>query len=179
MNISARIEQPIGATITRRQFTSGESIRITGTVHSWIGTPFPNVAVKMTMYTSSQTLLSDTFVTNIWGNYWFDITIPSYEGTAIIALDAESAHAKIYIGIGVPADKPQDEANASLWKWGLLLLGGVAVGYVVVKAARKYRLQKPVSISTRRPIARRAPALPAEGITGNPRKKKSKSKRRK
>ncbi len=136
MGLNVRFESPAGTPHPALRFDTGEEIRVTGGVWNVFGLPSPNMRVDLTLYDQFFAPMTWQTGSNIWGNYWFDITLPNVATNAFVRVDAyfvgsiETAVVEIGIGVQPPVPKPPRGILDQLWS--LAVIGVVVVGGVMV-----------------------------------------------
>lgn len=101
--VEIRFEDPPGMIHPVLEFMPGQSVRVTGTIRTIFGVPVPFLTVDMDIF-DSFTPMSWRALTNLAGNYWFDITLPSVVSLATVRVAAHFIGGieteEVVIGIG-------------------------------------------------------------------------------
>jgi hypothetical protein len=117
-------------------FEKGQQIRVTGTFKTILGTPLSGANIRLDVWGGSESFWHESTVTNIIGNYWFDITLPDKDTTAIVQTKGWSIltvlweySEKLNIGIGVP---PQHNGDGKIDWTKITIIGGAGIIALIV-----------------------------------------------
>lgn len=129
--VEVRFEDPPGTLHPTLQFIPGQSVRVTGTVRTLFGLPSPFLTVDLDIFDSFAPMSLQT-LTNVAGNYWFDIVLPSVVSLATVRVVAHFIGGvevtQVTIGIGTSPPPPPGPPKGLLDKLMPWLIGaGVAL----------------------------------------------------